>query len=366
LIHKYARARVSFSALVLTILVVGLMSASVVTSSGQTPSLRTGAGAALLLPNEQAVINIARNAGPAVVAIRVKKDDDTAVASGVIVRPEGYILTNNHVVDEGGTVTVTLADGREVKGTRLGGDPRIDLAVLKVNAGQLPAAPLGDSDALQVGQLAIAIGNPYGFQQTVTVGVVSALNRSIPGGGAALTNLIQTDAQINPGNSGGPLLDSSGRVIGITTALVTSRSGGTGLGFAIPINTAQEVIDNVISYGRVVVPWIGISYGDVSKEAAKVFDLPTDQGVIVANVLSNSPAATARLKKGDVIVRVGNVAIADTGDMQKALRGKRVGDVLNLSIVREGKPINVSVKLREMPISKDSGESACPPGLPCG
>jgi serine protease Do len=347
-------------------LVIGLMSASVVTSPAQTPAGRVGAGAALLLPNEQAVINIARNVGPAVVAIKVEKGDDTAFASGVIVRPEGYILTNNHVVDEGGTVTVTLADGREVRGTRLGGDPRIDLAVLRINAGRLPSAPLGDSDALQVGQLAIAIGNPYGFQQTVTVGVVSALNRSIPGGGAALTNLIQTDAQINPGNSGGPLLDSAGRVIGITTALVTSRSGGSGLGFAIPINTAQEVIDNVIAYGRVIVPWIGISYGDVSKEVTKAFNLPTDQGVIVANVLPNSPASSAGMKKGDIIVRAGSSVITGTGDMQKVLRGKRVGDMISLSIVRDGKTMSINVKLKEMPRTTDSGESACPPGLPCG
>ena len=197
----------------------------------------------------------------------------------------------------------------------MGGDPIVDLAVIKVDAQNLPVAKFGDSDNLQVGQTAIAIGNPYGFDRTVTVGVVSALRRNIPGGGSALSDLIQTDAQIYPGNSGGPLVDSRGYVIGINTAVVGSRSGG--LGFAIPINTARHVMSEVVKIGHVVVPWIGISYGDITDQIAKVFNLPTKEGIIIAQVENNSPASLAGLQKGDIIVEADGQKIADGGDLQK-------------------------------------------------
>jgi len=339
--------------------IVGLLLAasafSVVTQPSSQPA-GAGRGAASLLPSERAVVDIARTVGPAVVAVKVGSGDNVSLGSGIIVRPEGYILTNNHVVEGSGPVTVTLADGRSVPAKRMGGDPRVDLAVLKVDAGALPTALMGDSDELQVGQLAVAIGNPYGFERTVTVGVISALNRSIPGGGSALSNLIETDARINPGNSGGPLLDSQGRVVGLSTALVAG-GGGTGLGFAVPINTAQEVIREVIEYGRVIVPWMGISYGDVTKEMAAAFHLPATSGVIVADVAPNSPAAKAGVKRGDIIVKANGKPVDDGGDLQRELRGKHVGDKMNLTILRGDKTVTASITLQEMPRSVQ-GESA--------
>jgi serine protease Do len=345
--------RIGVGALLLAMLVAGfLFGIMTVEVHTQTPSVPAGSGrgaAALLLPNERAVIDIARNVGPSVVAVKTSDGGDSSIGSGVVVKSEGYILTNNHVVEGNGKVVVTLASGKEVPAKRLGGDPRVDLAVLKVDAGTLPTAKLGDSDSLQVGQLAIAIGNPYGFERTVTVGVVSALNRSIPGGGSALTHLIQTDAEINPGNSGGPLLDSSGHVIGINTALVTGSSGGGGLGFAVPINTAQDVIADVLRYGRVIVPWIGISYGDVTPQLSKAFDLSVKHGVIIADVVKDGPAAQAGLKRGDVIIGANGNNIDDSGDLQKLLRGRQVGDILSLTVNRDGEEKPVQIRLQEMP-----------------
>lgn len=361
----------SLWAMLLAMFIAGLLlGSSAVDVSTQTtkPSVPAGTGAGgapLLLDSERAIVDISRNVGPAVVAIRTGAGEGRSVGSGVIVRPEGYILTNNHVVEGEDRVMITLASGKQISARRLGGDPRVDLAVLKVDAGRLPTAPIGDSDTLQVGQIAVAIGNPYGFERTVTVGVVSALNRSIPGGGSALSNLIQTDAEINPGNSGGPLLDARGRVIGINTALV-SGGGGGGLGFAVPINTAQDVIRDVLEHGRVIVPWIGISYGDITEEMSKAFGISTDEGVIIADVSPNSPASRAGLQRGDIIIRVNGTTIEDSGDLQKHLRGKRVGDVMELTIIRDSKRQTIGVKLQEMPSSLQTRDTGCPSGIPCG
>jgi serine protease Do len=344
-------------AMFITGLVVGMATIGVYT---QTMSIPAGIGAGsggLLLTSEKAVVDIARNVGPAVVAVKTESREGSTLGSGVIVKPDGYILTNNHVVGDGKSVKVTLANGKELTAKVLGGDPRVDVAVVKIDAGVLPTAQLGDSDTLQVGQLAVAIGNPYGFERTVTVGVVSALNRSIPGGGGALTNLIQTDAEINPGNSGGPLLDSSGRVIGINTALVGGAGGG-GLGFAVPINIAQDVIKEVISNGRVIVPWMGISYGDVTEEVASYFNLPVKSGVIVSYVIRDSPSAKAGIKRGDIITQANSIKIEDSGDLQKQLRNKHIGDSMRLSVIRGEKQMPVDVKLEEMPQSLQGSDSS--------
>lgn len=358
---KRIEVRITISTLVLTIFIAGLllgaMAFGVFTQAQSVPAGTGAGGAVLLLPNERAVIDIAKNVGPAVVAIKTGTDDDGSLGSGVIVRPDGYILTNNHVVEGESRIRVTLSNGREVPAMMLGGDRRVDVAILKVNAGRLPVAPLGDSDALQVGQLAVAIGNPYGFERTVTVGVVSALNRSIPGGGSALTHLIQTDAEINPGNSGGPLLDSRGRVIGINTVLVTTSRGGGGLGFAIPINTAQAAMRDVAISGHVIVPWVGISYGDVTKEVAKEFRAPSASGVIVADVAKDGPASKAGLKKGDIIIQSNGSKIEDSGDLQKQLRDKHVGDVMQFVIVRSGKQVTIPIRLEEMPKSAEKDDT---------
>lgn len=352
----------------LTGFLLGTATIDVRTQTTVRPSTPAGTGAGpavLLLENERAVVEIARNVGPAVVGIKTGDNSDSPEGSGLVVRTDGYILTNNHVVQGAKSITVTLASGREVPAKYLGGDPRVDVAILKVDAGKLQAAPLGDSDMLQVGQIAVAIGNPYGFERTVTVGVISALGRSIPGGGAALTNLIQTDAEINPGNSGGPLLNAQGKVIGINTALITGEGGG-GLGFAVPINTAQDVIEDVLTKGRVAVPWLGISYADVDPELATAFALSVNQGIIIADVADNSPASKVGLKRGDIIILADGKNINDSADFQKLFRAKQVGDTMNLGIVRDGKRETVTIKLIEMPESSRNGPTECPTNLPCG
>jgi len=322
---------------------------ALVPSGAQEPA-GVGAGpSGVLLSEETRIIDIVKRISPAVVSVTsYKTGAKEGLASGIIVTPDGEILTNNHVVSEASKIVVTLADGRELEAKSLGGDPLIDLAIIKIDAAGLRTAPLGDSDRIQVGQAAIAIGNPYGFERTVTVGVVSALGRSIPGGGASLSNLIQTDAKIYPGNSGGPLLDSSGRVIGVNTAVVGGEVGV--LGFAIPINTARRAMNDVRRVGHVRVPWMGISYGDINDQIAGVFKLPVKEGVIVAEVEKDGPSALAGIRKGDIIVEVDGKKIADGGDLQKVLQGTNVGDRIGVTIYRDGKRRNFDVTLQEMPM----------------
>lgn len=338
------------AALGAAVLVILLLAALVFGPSGAQTPAGPGAGpSGFLLEEEQRIIDIVNRLSPTVVAVTELDNSGEAVAegSGIIITSNGEILTNNHVVSGAKKLQVTLADGRDFNAKNLGGDPIVDLAVVKINANNLPVAPLGDSDNLQVGQVAIAIGNPYGFERTVTVGVVSALRRTIPGGGASLENLIQTDAEIYPGNSGGPLVDSRGNVIGINTAVVGGRAGS--LGFAIPINEARKIVEQVARVGRVVVPWIGIQYGDITEQIAQVFSLPVKYGIIVADVEKGSPAALAGIQKGDIIVEVEGKKIEDGGDLQRVLRDKSVGDKLNMVGIRNGKRRTFTITLQELP-----------------
>ncbi|MHB9037928.1 MAG: S1C family serine protease [Armatimonadota bacterium] len=316
----------------------------------------TGAGsgrgpATFLLPEENRIIDIVKNIGPSVVAVAQinEKGEEDGLGSGLIISSEGEILTNNHVISGATKLTVTLADGKAVEAKSLGGDPGLDLAIIKIPVDHLPVAPLGDSDLLQVGQVAIAIGNPYGFERTVTVGVVSALSRTIPGGGLSLTNLIQTDARIYPGNSGGPLVDSAGKVIGINTVVVGGKAGT--LGFAIPINTARSVLEEVKQKGRVVVPWIGISFGEISPEVAQEFNLPVKGGVIVAQVEKDGPAGLAGIRRGDIIIEVDGQKIVDGGSLQKIIRKKKIGESADVTALRDNKPRHFVMTIREMPLS---------------
>jgi serine protease Do len=263
----------------------------------------------------------------------------------VIARANGIILTNAHVVGNARTVEVRTADGRTFTGTVLGRDEDVDTAVVQVTARNLPAAPLGDSDRLEVGQIAVAIGNPLGLERTVTRGVVSATNRDPRGIGLA-AGLIQTDAAINPGNSGGPLLDSSGRVIGINTAIL---AGTTGLGFAIPINVAIDVMEQILSTGRVRRVYVGVSYVGITREIARQFNLPVEEGVAVMEVLANSPAARAGLARGDYIVGFEGQRVTDEGDFKRLLRGKRPGDTVQLEVNREGRVQRITLRLGEAP-----------------
>ncbi|MBI1847575.1 MAG: DegQ family serine endoprotease, partial [Candidatus Rokubacteria bacterium] len=282
-----------------------------------------------------------------------RREEGRATGSGVIVDPAGYVLTNNHVVENADEITVTLSDARKLTARLVGRDPKTDLAVLKVESGQpLPAAVLGDSDRLRVGQWAIAIGNPFGLDRTVTVGIVSATARNRVGV-ATYENFIQTDASINPGNSGGPLLDIDGRVIGINTAIVAT---GQGIGFSIPINTAKDVLRQLIASGRVVRGWLGIAIQDLTDDLAKSFGVAERQGILVADVMKGGPAEAAGLKPGDVIVEFASAPVREVPELQRAVAGVAPGRPVSVVVVREGKRVSVTVTLGEMP----SEEAAAP------
>ena len=293
-------------------------------------------------PAEQTVIDIARQVSPAVVSVL----RDEGSGSGFILSPDGIVLTNAHVVGPARTVRIGLADGRELVGQVLGGDPSVDVAVVRVDARDLPSVTIGDADRLEVGQMAIAIGNPLGLERTVTSGVVSAINRNPRGFG--LDGLIQTDAAISPGNSGGPLLDSEGRVIGINTAVLRAP-GAEGLGFAIPIALASDVARQVVETGKVTRAFLGISFRDIDPQLAEQFDLPVREGVMVAMVGRSTPAGQAGIRPGDIITQVDDTAITQGGDLRRVLRGRRPGDTVTLSVLRPEGERRVRVRLSEAP-----------------
>jgi Do/DeqQ family serine protease len=286
---------------------------------------------------------------------RAPRDEGRAAGSGVVVDPRGYILTNNHVVENATEIEVRLSDGRRFKAALVGRDGRTDLAVLKIEkpAGPLPVADLGDSDRLRVGQWAIAIGNPFGLDRTVTVGIISATGRTHVGV-AAYEAFIQTDASINPGNSGGPLLNLDGRVVGINTAIVSS---GQGIGFAIPINLARDIMTQLIARGKVVRGWLGVAIQDLSPELAAGFGVKEDAGVLVADVMKDGPAAAAGLKPGDVIVEFGGAAIKDVPDLQKRVAAVEPGRLAPVTVIREKRTVTLSVKIGEQP-SEEALEAA--------
>jgi serine protease Do len=297
-----------------------------------------------LTQDEATVVRVAREISPAVVSVSQSEGS----GSGIIVDRNGVVLTNAHVVGQSRTVDVGLADGRTLTGQVAGVDRSIDVAVVRVPAQNLPIAPIGDSDRLQVGQSAIAIGNPLGLERTVTSGVVSAVNRNPRG--IALDGLIQTDAAISPGNSGGPLVDSRGRVIGINTA-VLSGAGASGLGFAVPINLANDVVRQILTTGHITRAYLGVSFADIEPELAREFGLPVKQGIIVGAVERGSPAAIAGLRAQDIIVRGNNTPITSGGDLRKLLRSMAPGTTIRLEVMRPGGRTTVPVQLGQAPTS---------------
>ncbi|MHB0997912.1 MAG: S1C family serine protease [Armatimonadota bacterium] len=319
-----------------------------------TPPAVTPAVTGGLCAEETNVIQVARTIGPSVVSVvnmqpRGQSLARAGLGSGFIVSKDGLLVTNAHVVSGANRIDVVLVGEKTVQARLLAADPRIDIAILRIPGNNLPTVPIGNSDQLQAGQEAIAIGNPLGFERTVTKGVVSALNRVIPGGGTPLRDLIQTDAAINPGNSGGPLLDSCGRVIGVNTAVVGTDSGAGGLGFAIPINTAMRAVSDVVRTGTIRIPWIGIAYSEITDELAQAFNLPVKKGLVVGSVVANGPAAKAGIREGDIIVAMNDKAIEDAGVLQEFIRNASVGDKLKLTLRRESGTRNVTVTLTEMP-----------------
>jgi serine protease Do len=275
--------------------------------------------------------------------------------SGFIISQEGYVLTNEHVVHKADKIKVTLSDGREFDGKVIGSDTTSDMAIVKIKADHLPMVSLGDSDKLRVGEIVVAIGNPYGLQQTVTMGVVSAKGRSIPTGieGHIYKDFIQTDTAINPGNSGGPLLNTEGEVVGINTAIIPYAQG---IGFAIPVNMAKRNIDDLINLGKVRRPWLGVYIQEVTPEIAKQFDLPEDaKGVLVGDVVKDSPAEKSGIKRGDIITKVNNEEVDSPGELQDKIRNIEIGEKANIEIVRDGKKIFFVVKIGEMPTVEEEG-----------
>ncbi|WP_143890189.1 S1C family serine protease [Tepidimonas alkaliphilus] len=284
---------------------------------------------------------------------RADTELQTGLGSGVIVSPDGYILTNNHVVEGADEIVVQLSDGRQATAAVIGTDPDTDLAVLRVQLRDLPAIVLGRSDALQVGDRVLAIGNPFGVGQTVTAGIVSALGRSQLGLNT-FENFIQTDAAINPGNSGGALVDAEGRLIGINTAIYSRSGGSMGIGFAIPIATARDVMEAIVRNGRVTRGWIGVEPRPLEPEWAEHLGLPREvRGVVVAGVLQDGPAARAGIEPGDVISKVGDVSVADVPGLLGAVAALKPGQPVTLQVWRQGRERTVRVVPGQRPSSQE-------------
>lgn len=268
------------------------------------------------------------------------------LGSGFIISTDGYVLTNNHVVEGASSIKVKLLGIKEPLTARIiGTDSQLDLAVLKIDASQnFPVIPIGNSDEISVGDWVVAIGNPYGLDHTVTMGVISAKGRPLNIEGNQFTNLLQTDASINPGNSGGPLLNLNGEVIGINTAIT---SEGQGLGFAIPINTVQEVLQELIKQGKVSRPWLGVSIMDMTQEIADYLKTENIKGVVIAEVISGSPAQQAGLQQGDIIVAINNEKVSKSEEVTGLISGSKIGATIELQIIRNKVAQSISVTLAE-------------------
>jgi serine protease Do len=269
--------------------------------------------------------------------------------SGVIIDPRGTIVTNHHVIDDASKVQVHLKDGRSLVGEVIGSDRATDIALVRVNAENLPFATLGDSESLRVGQFVLAIGNALGLPgaPTVSLGVISALGRPLPGTDFVLEGLVQTDAAINPGNSGGPLADLEGRVIGINTAMIPFAQG---VGFAIPSGTIKTIIDQISKHGRVVRPWLGISGLDVNPSVARRYGLSVESGVLLAEVMRDSPAHVAGLREGDIVVGIGENKVEQMKGLVTALSKFVIGERVTMSFVRTGTTYEADLSLAEAPV----------------
>jgi serine protease Do len=280
------------------------------------------------------------------------------IGSGVIVSKDGYILTNNHVIAGAQTITVTMPDRREPLTAKLiGADPKSDLAVLKVDAGgSLPAVTLGDSDKIEVGDVVLAIGNPFGVGQTVTSGIVSARGRGV--GLADYEDYIQTDASINPGNSGGALVDAHGKLIGINTAILSPSGGNLGIGFAVPVNMARGIMDSLIANGKVTRGYLGVMIQPLTPELAKAFNVKPDQGVLVGDVVADGPAAKAGIQSGDVVIAFNGRAIEDPRHLRLKSAQTVPGTKATLTVLRDGKSHEIEVSVGEL--KSQDGDEAMP------
>jgi len=308
----------------------------------------------LLDAYSQAVIGAAEKVNPSVVKIDILQagrssrrespgEQRSGSGSGFIFTPDGFILTNSHVVHEASRLEVTMADGRHSEAQLIGSDPDTDLAVLRINLANITPVALGDSQKIRVGQLVVAIGNPYGFQYSVTAGVISALSRSLrSASGRLIDNIIQTDAALNPGNSGGPLVNSRGEVIGVNTAVILPAQG---ICFAIAINTAKFVAGQLIKEGRVRRSYIGVAGQDVQlhRRLVRNFNLRASTGVLVVSIESESPAAKSVLREGDLIIRYDNQTIAGIDDLHRILTDQQVGVRAILTVIRQSDSVEIEI-----------------------
>lgn len=319
---------------------------------------------------EELIVNAAAKIEPAVVNIDTvstvrdmwgRMGSIEGKGSGVIISPDGYIVTNSHVISSrsGGVadkITVNLADGRTFEANHIGSDPQNDIALLKIDGKSLPAAQMGDSDKLRVGEWSVAIGNPYGFENTVTSGIVSALNRRVPAGENAAFGMIQTDAAINEGNSGGALANSRGQLIGINTMIFTPVRGSVGLGFAIPVNRVKKITAELIKTGKVTYAWSGLSQlidvNEVPPSRLRYWFGDTDvpkKGSIVMRLWQGSPAASAGVQAGDIVLEIDGRALKDKYDVIETIRNAKPGQSVKFKIWREGNTQTVTVRLEETP-----------------
>jgi serine protease Do len=334
---------------------------------------------------QTAIVRAAQEVGPAVVSISVTAtrvvraspwfpfrdqffrdffgerqyvEEVSNLGSGVVVSPYGYVVTNEHVVRNATEIKVTLPDGREYDADVIESEQEYDLAILKIQGEDIPYVILGDSDSLIIGEWAIAIGNPFGYllsdaHPTVTVGVISALHRDVKsseGAVAVYKDMIQTDAAINPGNSGGPLVNALGEVIGINAFIITKSGGSMGMGFAIPVNRVNYMIDEVSKYGRMRRIWIGLLVQEITPLLAQGLGLERSDGVIISRVDEGSPAERSGLQRGDVIVAVNGARVRNYESARRAIFGSRVGDILEFEVIREGEPRSFDVQVEEAPV----------------
>ena len=320
---------------------------------------------------QQVAVNVYKRVSPAVVHIAVEGSNllESGTGSGFVYDQQGYIVTNNHVVVGGRNIIVTFSDDTRARAQVIGTDPDSDLAVIKVDVPEPLLMPLelGDSDSLQVGEQAIAIGNPFGFERTITVGVISSLGRVVPQAtGFSMANLIQTDAAVNPGNSGGPLLDNQGQVIGVNSFIFSENGVSSGVGFAIPVNTLKRVVPKLIADGRYPHPWLGITGQDIDNLVADELDLSVRRGVLVQTAFQDGPAGLAGLRGGgqerevegtfrivriggDIIVGIDGQLVEGMDDLITYLETRQVGQQVVLTIVRDGDERQVEVTLEERP-----------------
>ncbi len=332
----------------------------------------TAASAALPAAENGSYRAAARRAAPAVVSIVASKpsprsahaDDpwfrfffgergaqdqpQRGLGSGVIVSPEGYLITNNHVIEGADDIEVQLADGRQAQAKLVGTDPDSDVAVLKIGLDKLPAITFGNTDALQVGDAVLAIGNPFGVGQTVTAGIVSALGRNQLGINT-FENFIQTDAAINPGNSGGALVDAAGNLVGINTAIFSRSGGSLGIGFAIPGNTARGVMESLVRDGSVTRGWIGVEPRDLTPEMAESLRLPVSSGVLITGVLQNGPAGNGGMRPGDVVVQIADKAIANSAQLFNAVAALKPGEEARIAVQRGERAVELKVQVAQRP-----------------